>query len=132
MNEETKKLKAIVKELRSEAVWIGEDGDAACVAKTKEAALRKFKALMRGDVGDWEAKEMKLEDIGIGWLFLPERRDATEVDCECGCHTSESSDEEMKKFGCDICKDSHVPSDEYEWFVSYKRQSPYEVWVYQT
>ena len=24
-------------------------------------------------------------------------------ECDCGCHTSESSDEDMKKNGCDLC-----------------------------
>lgn len=30
------------------------------------------------------------------------------VDCDCGCHTSESSDEAMKLNGCDICAPLHV------------------------
>lgn len=98
--EDIKKLKGYMKELRHEAVWIGEDGGAACVAKTKEAAMRKFRALMRNDVGDIEAKEMSIDDVGIGWLHLPSADDKDEW------------------------------GDEYMWFINHTKESPFEVWVY--
>lgn len=99
--EEKKKLREIMKQLRREAVWIGEDGDMACVSSSERGALSKFRALMRGDVGDWEAKEIKLEDVGVGWLRLPTKRDLAQH------------------------------GEEYEWYVTYKEKSPHEVFVYR-
>lgn len=98
--EQHAQLKGYMKDLRHEACWIGEDGGAACVAKTKEAAMRKFRALMRSDVGDLEAKEMNIEDVGIGWLHLPTEDDKDEW------------------------------GEDYQWFINHKEESPYEVWVY--
>lgn len=56
-----------------QACWIGEDGAMACAARTKTAALRKFKTLMRADCGDLEARALTVKGISRGWL-----RDATE------------------------------------------------------
>jgi hypothetical protein len=33
-------------------------------------------------------------------------------ECTCGCHTSESSSDDMKKNGCDLCYMYHEPSKE--------------------
>jgi hypothetical protein len=131
MTDEQKQFKKIISQLRFEgAVWIGEDGAAACVAPTHRGAWIKFRKLMRQDVGRLEALEIdQVKDITTGWLHLPQRRTMDEVSCECGCHSSLSSDAEMKRFGCDICKDAHEPDSEYEWWVSYKEKTPYEVWV---
>jgi len=86
-----------------EAMWIGEDGNAACKAKSKRQAFSKFKNLMRQDVGELEASEMKLEEVGIGWLHLvkdlpEEERTGDIADCE--------------------------------WYVSWKEKTPYKVYVY--
>jgi len=94
------KIKQVLKSLRSEATWIGEDGAMACVSKTEQSAFKKFKALMSECVGDYEASELKIDDIGIGWLFLV---------------TNENKDD----FESDT-----------EWYVDYVNKSPYEVWVY--
>lgn len=128
--EERKKLADIRRQLMQQAFWIGEYGDACCVSSTAGGALIKFRRLMREDVGDFEAEEMSIENISTGWVRLAHERDADEVGCECGCHTSNSSDEEMKKYGCDICKDSHEPSDEYDWYVTTEKETPLTVFVY--
>ena len=104
-NEEKKQAKGYMKELSARAEWIGEDDSAACVSSTKYGALLKFKRLIREDIGYFEAKEMKLDEIGIGWLHL----------------VSELSEEE--KNGEFI---------ECESYISYKDPSPYVVWTYNT
>ena len=41
-------------------------------------------------------------------------KDNKEEKCECGCHTSEHSDEEMIKNGCDICHELYNHSSPTE------------------
>lgn len=132
-----KLLDGYMADLKQEAVWIGEDGGACCVATTKLGALRKFRRLMRQDVGESEALEMKIEDIGIGFLHLPEDRNADEAGCDCDCHKpNEKGDHDDKtwKHGCEVCKSSHSPDDEYMWYVSLKpsQDNEYQVFVFNT
>ena len=68
-NEQEKELQQIIESLKI-ATWIGEDGNAVVNASTEEEALEKFKKLMRDCVGDKEAEEMLLENVGIGWIRL--------------------------------------------------------------
>jgi hypothetical protein len=68
-------------ETLQQGAWIGEDGAMACLAKNKREALRKFKAVMRGDVGRWEAEALKFEDIGIGYARLTTEEERGE---DCG------------------------------------------------
>lgn len=103
--EETEKIKEYLKELK-QAQWIGEDGEAVCVANSEKGALTKFKRLMRDDVGEVEARDIKLEDVGIGYLLLPTK-------------------EELKNGSVD---------PDWEWYVNWsgKRVSDYPVWILQT
>lgn len=96
-------MKQYLKELSAEAQWIGEDGNAVCVSSTERGAFLKFKRLMRGDVGEIEADELKLEDVGKGYLHL-----ATE-----------------------LTKEEHGEMEECEWYVDWSAnaKNPYEVWV---
>lgn len=97
MKAEEKALKAIQEELTVKAAWIGEDGGACVVADTEEEALIKFKDLWIEAFGEDgpELEELKLEDIGIGWLHLPEK-----------------------------------DNTEFEWFVSFSKETPFEVFVF--
>ena len=47
-----------------------------------------------------EIVEDKTEPINRGNITM-------RVDCDCGCHTSESSDDAMKQNGCDVCAPLH-------------------------
>ncbi len=69
--------KEMIETLQSGA-WIGEDGAMACFAKSKREALSKFKALTRGDVGDYEAKQLLYEDIGIGYARIATEEEKSE------------------------------------------------------
>ena len=53
-----------------QAMWIGEDGDAAVNAPNKRAALKAFKELELDDVGHYEASRIKPSDVGIGFVGL--------------------------------------------------------------
>jgi len=79
--EQTNKLKEIMEELKKKAVWVGEDGNSVCNAKNEEEAFVLFKDLMIEAMGHDgpEVTEMKIENIGIGWLSLPEKEN-TEYD----------------------------------------------------
>lgn len=98
-------IRQAIEDLKKEAVWIGEDGNAACSATTELGALRKFKRLMRECVGDLEAREMKVEDVSVGWLFpvTPEMRAE---------------------------EDAPVWYEECEWYVSLAEESPHQVFIY--
>ena len=98
------KTKSIMLHDLHEAQWIGEDGAMACVSSSARGAFIKFKRLMRQDVGDLEAEEMKIEDVGVGWFYLP-------------------TEEEKKQIA-----DGEI--EEYEWYVSYKKPNDYQVFVY--
>lgn len=120
--EDQKAIAAIKSDMKGRAEWVGEDGNMACLATTKLGALRKFKALMRSDVGDGEAEELGLGLIGTGFIHLPDRRDADEIGCSCVCHNADNPDREKNKFGCkEICYNEHNPSDEHEWYISRSR-----------
>jgi len=96
-----KTAKQYLKELAKEASYLGEDCEMMTVAcKTKIGAWRKFRQLVRGDAGELEAEEIKLEDVGIGWFRLP------------------------------TIKDKEEYGEDTEWFVSFKEESPHQVWVY--
>lgn len=103
----TKEQKILKTEL-NEAIWVGEDGNAAAFCKTKLGAFRKFKKLMREDCGEIEASEMKIEDVEIGWLHY------------CG------------NLSVDVKLAKGLESDT-EWYVSWSvdEKSPYEVWIYR-
>lgn len=85
--------------------WIGEDGQGAVVATSKKEALRKFKELMRQDVGEMEANEIRYEEIGYGWLYL----------------TSSLNEQEKEQNG---------ELAECDWYVSYTKPNDYKVYVY--
>ena len=97
MKAEEKALQTIKEGLKEQACWVGEDGNAVVAADTEEEALAKFKELWIEAYGEDgpELDELKLEEIGIGWLHLPDE-----------------------------------PNSEFEWFVSYSKHSPFEVFVY--
>lgn len=93
-------MKIIHDELR-EAVWIGEDGDMAVFCKTELGAFRKFRKLMKQDVGEQEAEEMDIENVRKGYF-------------------------ELATF-----EDRAIWGNEYDWFIRYHDPTPYEVWVYR-
>lgn len=94
-------IKEVMTELE-EADYIGEDGDMVVNTEKKEDALVAFRTRLCGDVGHMEAEEIKLEDIGIGYVYL--------------------ITEEEKKSG-------EFDSD-WEWYVSYTKPNKNKVWVY--
>ena len=65
-----------------EAGWVGEDGHAACFAKSKREALSKFKKLMRRDCGESEARELKIDMVGVGYARVATEEDKIENDYE--------------------------------------------------
>jgi hypothetical protein len=75
MIDEERRIKEILKTELNNAVWIGEYGDMAVSCKTKLGALRKFRKLMREDIGGGIAGEIYVSDVGIGWLRLPRGED---------------------------------------------------------
>ena len=99
-------IKEAKKEL-AEAQWIGEDGNMACISSTPKGALRKFKRRTHEDVGLFEADELTIENVGLGWLHL----------------ASELTEAEKEK---------NSELAECEWYVSYSKDdtSPYQVYVY--
>ena len=99
-------IRQAIEDLKKEATWIGEDGDATCIATTKLGALRKFRRLMRECVGDLETQEMKVEDISMEWLFPVTREMKAEEDAP-GWY------------------------EECEWYVSPMEESPHEVFIYR-
>jgi|EndMetStandDraft_8_1072994.scaffolds.fasta_scaffold495638_1 hypothetical protein len=100
--DEKKRVKAMLSDLK-DAQWLGEDCNAAaCSAKTQRGAWIKIRALFRADIGDYEAEEIKLDDIVPAWARL-----ATEED---------RKEEGIEHNNCD-------------WYVMYEMQSPYPVWV---
>lgn len=99
--EDKAKIKGYLRELANEACWIGEDGMAACVSSTEKGAFIKFRRLMRMDVGDIEAEEIKIEDVGYSYLHL----------------CSELSEEERQ------CM------EEAEWYADATDKNPYQIFV---
>lgn len=79
MEDTIEKQTANMLETLRSACWIGEDGNAACIAKNKREALRKIKDLMRTDVGEYEAREIKLADISYGWARLATEEEKQET-----------------------------------------------------
>lgn len=94
-------FKKIKKELTKEAEYIGEDGDMCCIAKSPEAALRKFKKRWKDDVGPYDMPEFSLDDIGGGWLWLVDK----------------TNNEEAERF------------EDSDWFIDYRNTSDCQVFV---
>ena len=61
------KIKEVLKELK-DAQYVGEDGGMVVICPTRLGALRKFRKLMRQDVGDYEASELSIDEIGIVYI----------------------------------------------------------------
>ena len=101
-------LKQAIKELNSVG-WIGEDGDMAIACKTKVGAWKRMRAITRDDCGDYEASEIKIDKIGIGWLHI-------------------STPEDKKRFW-----ENHG-EENVEWFVEFAHNTPKgrQVWVLVT
>ena len=99
MKEEQK----LIKRDLQEAVWIGEDGAMAIDGRFSERyAWIQFRKLMRDDVGEYEADEVEIEDVGIGYFHLP-------------------TPEDIEEYG-----------NEYDWLINYQEKSDYPVWVYRS
>lgn len=96
------KLKKILREQFKKAQWLGEDGEMVVNCKTKLGALKKFRELMREDVGEAEAQELTQEMINIQYLDLP-------------------TEEDREYFG-----------DEFDWVVRASTVTPYPVFVLST
>ena len=69
-----------------------------------------------GYVHSWGMKDIitcqeDFESRGVSMsveTFIEDLRRELNIEaCDCGCHTSESSDEEMIKNGCDNCQCNH-------------------------
>lgn len=89
----------LMRTLSKRAEWVGEDGEAVCVARTEKAAWSKFKTLMKEEVGEIEAREMK-ERYTIGRVYL----------------NLFSPEESQEHEGA-------------EWYASLIDKSPYELWM---
>lgn len=64
--------------------YIGEDGETMCVnCKTKVGALRKFRQLAREEWTDEECKDLTLDMISQGWLYLSTDEDREEMGTDC-------------------------------------------------
>ena len=101
MKEDSKKIKEIMRDLSKEATWVGEDGDAVCVAKTENAAWKKFKNLVQECIGEYEAKMIKEEyELGGASLFLFTEQESRE-------------------------------HDDAEWYASTSKHSPHGAWMLQ-
>lgn len=93
----------VIKELSLGAEWIGEDGSAVCVALTEEDAWKKFRELVKDCMGYFEADSIRNDyELGYGWI-----------------HMCKGDDEH------------HEHSEKDCWFVSYRKETPYRVWVIQ-
>lgn len=103
-HEHKESMKRFRKELIIEAQYIGEEGDMVCVALSAKGALKKFQRLTQETLGDIESKELTIDGIGHGWMFLVEKDD--------------------KNLSGDI--------QDCEWYVNYSgsQRSDYPVWVY--
>lgn len=97
--------KTILADLRKEAVYIGEDGDMCCVANNEKSALKKFLKLVKDEgMVDEDFEDLDILQISTGWLHL--------------------ATEEQKRHMDD--------PEENDWVVSFKKESPYPVFVYRT
>mgnify|MGYP001611260870 CR=1 FL=1 len=67
------KFKSMLKDLK-EACYVGEDGNMATICKTKRGAWIKFRQQVGEDCGEYEASEIKMEDIdeSVAHLAAPE------------------------------------------------------------
>jgi phosphoribosylaminoimidazole (AIR) synthetase len=101
MNKNNMTIQEAMKELK-EPQYLGEEGDMAVNCKTKIGAYRKFRQLVREDRGECsELEEMSIENVGIGFVFIATEKEKEELSME-----------------------------ESEYYVSYTKKSPYQVWVY--
>lgn len=81
--ESLKQIRNYFEELRSEADYIGEDGDMVCVADNREEALKKFKMRALEDEPNLDYLDcFKLENLGIGWLFLADKDEKMAYDSD--------------------------------------------------
>lgn len=78
-------------------VWIGEYGDAVCSANNETQALKIFIKLMTDDVGEEESKEVKMSNVGIGWLQLWQEGEY-KGDCEATWYVSYTVESEYQVF----------------------------------
>lgn len=79
-DEHKKEIEEVYKGLGEEAEYIGDEGNMTCRATTKRGALIKFKRRTRDDVGDEEADEIKIDEIGAGFLHLCTEKQKEEMD----------------------------------------------------
>jgi len=102
-----KLIEGYYNDIGAEVQYIGEDGNMVCVADNKEDALKLFRKRMIDDVGEPEADEIKIDDIGVGYLFL--------VNKDNPAH-------------------ERMVAEDCTWYVSWsdKEVSDYEVFVYLT
>lgn len=97
-----KELKEAAKDITGEATYIGEEGAMAVITKTRMGAYRKFLKRLREDMGDADF-EMFYPEISIE---------------QVGIGWLHLTTEEDKKL-----------MDDCDWYVSYTKESPIEVWV---
>lgn len=85
--EEKEAFEKMLKELEVPQ-WVGEDGACAVIAPNKKTALSLLKGLMRRDVGEYEAKNMKYDEIVIAWSSVATQKDIEEYgdEFEWFCH----------------------------------------------
>jgi len=101
-----KLLKEALKDIKSEAQYVGEDGGMVTNCKTKIGAWRRFRKLTKETVGEEEAKEININDIGIAYLHLAEET------------TNEQREQMM--------------IDNDGWYIDVRSISPIIVWYYFT
>lgn len=98
------KIREALINIKTEAQYVGEDGGMVTNCKTKIGAWRRFRKLTREQVGDEEAKEIKMEDIMTAYFHL-------------ALETSKEQRESMN-------------IDDDGWYIDSRSPSPVQVWFY--
>lgn len=78
----TDKEKSMIEDLK-DACYVGEDGAMATQCKTKRGAWIKFRKQVREDCGEYEASEIKLDDIIKAWAHVATKEEFEEWGGEC-------------------------------------------------
>lgn len=97
-------LRKVLKDINSEAEYVGEDGGMVTNCGSKREALKRFRQLETDCVGEEESKEIKLENIISAFLHLAE--ETTKEKREC------------------------MEIEDDGWYIDIEAPSPVMVWYY--
>ncbi len=70
IGEDKEKMDSFYDDLKSDAQYVGEDGDMVVRATSERGAFIKFKRRLKEDVGEIEASELSIDNVGICYMHL--------------------------------------------------------------